>query len=556
MTYLCFKCHKTLTKSIYPLSYPLVSPGLPGDEGPPRRKPHARQVKANARLGQVVDDLLVPEHKAARRLIRRSQRHKPDDKMAAITNNMTLYERIIAYRKLKQRETGGESKQEDGLERSETGWGSVDISQYTYKKEDEEARTPTPPPTLTSHEDRRVDRNRKQKSQDYDEKLTARDVYVDVDENLNKKEPLPPVRSATPVRKRTPSPLGERSASAQELNRHSVLPPIQGGREERREEEIRRERVNEVRSERYSVDDRREGEAVVATSAVVAAASMRKEDRRYEEDDRDRDERRDERRYDERTEDIRETSRKEDRRYDEEDRNRNVRREEKRYEEEENRRERIRRDEKEDLRSRSREEEKERRYEKREEEERYERKERDSRREEYRESRNREREERGGRDRDRYDTLETAAVVAASSSTRRQSPAAREENTPQQRMRRDNTPPRSQPRSEPVTSQRAMPRVEGAVAAAASGNQPRRSPGPRNERRGEEQRKSRARRPSVEEEIDRLDKMVDRELNSIIDKHASKPSNNNDNKSGESQLKEKIFHPSFQADMDRFLRDI
>ena len=42
------------------------------------------------------------------------------------------------------------------LERSETGWASVDISQYTDKEDDDKARSPTPQPTIDYHRHQQV----------------------------------------------------------------------------------------------------------------------------------------------------------------------------------------------------------------------------------------------------------------------------------------------------------------------------------------------------------------------------------------------------------------
>ncbi|KAI8777971.1 trichohyalin, partial [Biomphalaria glabrata] len=136
---------------------------LPGDE------PILRKRKTRQKLGEVVDTLLPPEHKAARRIIRRSQKRHPG---MAGKNNLTLYERIMAYRQLKTTGSSGSADSETNagpgsaedqksLERSDTGWGSVDISQYTGRRdEDEERRTPTPPPTLALD----VSKTKKQRS--------------------------------------------------------------------------------------------------------------------------------------------------------------------------------------------------------------------------------------------------------------------------------------------------------------------------------------------------------------------------------------------------------
>ena len=57
---------------------------------------------------------MVPEHKAARRLIRRSQARKGQPENMADKSSMTLYDRIMAYRKLKQGSKDGEVSKEVG----------------------------------------------------------------------------------------------------------------------------------------------------------------------------------------------------------------------------------------------------------------------------------------------------------------------------------------------------------------------------------------------------------------------------------------------------------
>ncbi|GFN89706.1 hypothetical protein PoB_001621200, partial [Plakobranchus ocellatus] len=116
--------------------------GLPGDEAKPLKRNRTR-------LGELVDTLLVPEHKAARRFVRRSLGRRGDSDTMAAKTGMTLYERIIAYRKLKSQ---GEGSQDGEVTVVEVllyarGWGSIDISQYTNGPDDK--RSPTPQPTFT-----------------------------------------------------------------------------------------------------------------------------------------------------------------------------------------------------------------------------------------------------------------------------------------------------------------------------------------------------------------------------------------------------------------------
>ena len=49
--------------------------------------------------------MLVPEHKAALKFIKKTRRKHPDMAAAAQKPKMTLYDRILAYRKIKEGKT-------------------------------------------------------------------------------------------------------------------------------------------------------------------------------------------------------------------------------------------------------------------------------------------------------------------------------------------------------------------------------------------------------------------------------------------------------------------
>lgn len=69
-------------------------------------------------------------------------------------------------------------------------------------------------------------------------------------------------------------------------------------------------------------------------------------------------------------------------------------------------------------------------------------------------------------------------------------------------------------------------------------------------------RKPPRRKTSMDDEIERLDKMVDRDLNEIIKSLGNKMQNMKDRGDVEENLRKKILDPKFQANMDKYLREI
>ncbi|XP_025083499.1 uncharacterized protein LOC112557716 isoform X1 [Pomacea canaliculata] len=119
------------------------------------------------RLQMVLERLYGPQYRAAQKFLKNRTLNKMNTKQPG----MTLYDRIMAYRKLKEEEAPSSATQEGSssaggsqevnstppakrklgssraLERSDTSFSSVDISDLTNFDE-EKNRTPTPPPTL------------------------------------------------------------------------------------------------------------------------------------------------------------------------------------------------------------------------------------------------------------------------------------------------------------------------------------------------------------------------------------------------------------------------
>lgn len=129
---------------------------------------------------------------------------------------------------------------------------------------------------------------------------------------------------------------------------------------------------------------------------------------------------------------------------------------------------------------------------------------------------------------------EAAAVAAAASSPIKQSLKGKSSSPGQQKSQKEPEPRRAKPRESPPKQSRASPET------------PERSPWSRNKPK---------RKSSLDDEIERLDKMVDRDLNEIIRSLGSKSRNLSDNDK-DSQLKKKIMDPTFQAGIDKYLRDI
>lgn len=117
---------------------------------------------------------------------------------------------------------------------------------------------------------------------------------------------------------------------------------------------------------------------------------------------------------------------------------------------------------------------------------------------------------------------------------------------------RSPTPQKYEPSKSRSTREPVVEKASRAVARGSSPD-PRRTPPPKQTSDKEKPQ----RKKSIEQEIDRLDKIVDRDLNDIIStigKKSGQPSGKE--KDAENNLKQKIFNPSFQAEMDTFLRDI
>ncbi|XP_025083502.1 nucleolar protein 58-like isoform X2 [Pomacea canaliculata] len=153
------------------------------------------------RLQMVLERLYGPQYRAAQKFLKNRTLNKMNTKQPG----MTLYDRIMAYRKLKEEEAPSSATQEGSssaggsqevnstppakrklgssraLERSDTSFSSVDISDLTNFDE-EKNRTPTPPPTLE-----KAARSSKRGDQGtYEEMATAREVHVELDDRQNR----------------------------------------------------------------------------------------------------------------------------------------------------------------------------------------------------------------------------------------------------------------------------------------------------------------------------------------------------------------------------------
>ncbi|BFZ22430.1 hypothetical protein BsWGS_25469 [Bradybaena similaris] len=363
---------------------------------------------------------------------------------------------------------------------------------------------------------------------DNNEPATARDVHVDIEDQPTAKDRLPPVRSTTPKKVGTPSPSRDRVMSRQssDINKHVILPPINDSKQKVRVK-------GWSRDDDDNDDDQREGvreEAVVATAVHVARNERREKsvDREKKEGYVKREMKDEvekimtkERKVNTETEDVntvhdkKEIKTKEIRRQtekienkihesinDSEKTHRNVDLDREAVKEEKNRQKESKTRQKDNWQSKT---------------------------VDYDD------------DDDENDNIlrdvaatEGAAVAAALSSPVRQSLKGKSSSPSQQKSQKEPEPRRAKPGESPPKQSRASPEI------------PERSPWSRNKPK---------RKSTLEDEIERLDKMVDRDLNEIIRSLGSKSRNLSDNDK-DSQLKKKIMDPTFQAGIDKYLRDI
>ncbi|XP_046357608.2 nucleolar protein dao-5-like isoform X4 [Haliotis rufescens] len=198
------------------------------------------QQNAIDRLSVVFDRIYGSEYRAARRLIHKRLRQKdmgsPGKKPPAQRDN-SLYLRIMAFR---HKESPGTSPQPSG---DATPPRSQQSNRTPQRQSPQANKTPQRTPPQSNRPSRPQSRKAKKyqpskepSASDYNDKAedptTARDVYVEMGDeerdspkrmsrNQSRQDDLPPVREATP--RRADRPL---SRAASDLNKHSVVPPI------------------------------------------------------------------------------------------------------------------------------------------------------------------------------------------------------------------------------------------------------------------------------------------------------------------------------------------